>query len=294
MKRYQKVTSKILFVLIGGLAATCLLYHTPHAETVRQLPQRIVSQTLASDEILLAICPTQRIAAVSSLALNPEYSNVVSQAHAVRHQVTSTVEPILGLNPDLIIVASYSRAETVQLLTATGAPVLRLTQFNSLETIEDNINLIGAAIGAEKQATALIQQMHQQLATIRARRPQLSTSPRVVFFNQWYYTAGRATSFDAILRVLNAVNIPAQQGIQGYVKINPEQLIAWQPDFIVTEAVSGEFAQVRQRLLDDPAVRASIAAKPERIIVVEARYLSAVSQYIVKAIEILANHLYKE
>src|SRR5262249_20627021 len=38
-------------------------------------PQRIVSQTLGTDEILLAICPPERVVALSNLAEDENYSN---------------------------------------------------------------------------------------------------------------------------------------------------------------------------------------------------------------------------
>lgn len=272
-------------------------FHSLHAEQNKvtdngRLPQRIVSQTLASDEILFAICSPKRIVAVSALALNPQYSNVVEEAKQVAQQVTANVEQILNLNPDLIITASYSRAETVQLLQATGAPVLRLAHFQHLKDIQQNIKIIGAAIGAEERAMALITQMQQKVTTLRAQLPTITSSPRVVFYDQWYYTAGSLTTFDDMLRLINAINIPAKQGIQGHVKIDPEQLVVWQPDFIVTSANLGEFTQVRQQLLTHPAIGASIKHEPARIIVIETRYLSSVSHHILQALEKLADGLY--
>jgi iron complex transport system substrate-binding protein len=241
---------------------------------------------------LLAICPLARISAVSTLALNPQYSNVVKEAKQVGQQVTANVEHILNLNPDLIIVASYSRAETVQLLQAMGAPVLRLTHFRHLEDIKQNIKIIGEAIGLEKEATALITQMQQKLVKIHSQLPKTVPSPRVVFYNQWYYTAGSLTTFDDMLHLIGATNISAEHGIQGYTKLDPEQLIAWKPDFIVTEANQREFSVVRQRLLAHPAIGMSIAHESTRIIVVDTRYLSSVSHHIVHALEILADKLY--
>lgn len=281
------------------LILSLCFFHSLHAEQNKvtdndngRLPQRIVSQTLASDEILFAICPPKRIVAVSALALNPQYSNVVEKAKQVAQQVTANVEQILNLNPDLIITASYSRAETVQLLQATGAPVLRLVHFQHLEDIQQNIKIIGTAIGAQESAMALITQMQQKVITLRAQLPTITSSPRVMFYDQWYYTAGSLTTFDDMLRLVNAINIPAEQGIQGHVKIDPEQLVVWQPDFIVTSANLGEFTQVRQQLLTHPAISASIKHESARIIVIETRYLSSVSHHILQALEKLAGGLY--
>ena len=99
---------------------------------IPQRPQRIISQTLATDEILLAICPLNRLMAVSTLALDPQYSNVVASARQVAQYVSDNVEQILSLQPDLVFVASYTRAETLELLKTATAPILRLTQFQRI------------------------------------------------------------------------------------------------------------------------------------------------------------------
>ncbi len=251
-------------------------------------PQRIVSQTLASDEILLAICPTSRIVAVSVLAQDKKYSNVVDKAGMVVGQAADNVEHILGLNPDLIFVASYSRAETVKLLQATGAPVFRFSKFFSVADIKENIKTIGYAIGEEQRAAALIAQMDHSINAI----PTGTQSPRVMSYSLGNYTAGSHTTFDDMVKIVGAVNVAAEQGIKQHAKISDEQILAWQPDFIVTHAVFGEFAEVRRQLLENPAIAASNAGKAGRIIVIDNRYFLSVSQYIVDGIKALAEGLY--
>src|SRR5262249_59492302 len=55
---------------------------------IRSEPQRIASQTLGTDEILLAICPPERIIALSDLAEDGNYSNVVEQARRIPGRTT--------------------------------------------------------------------------------------------------------------------------------------------------------------------------------------------------------------
>jgi len=65
-------------------------------------PRRIVSQTLATDEILLALCAPSRIVALSALAGDVKYSNVVEKAQQVAGQAGDNVEQILSFQADLI------------------------------------------------------------------------------------------------------------------------------------------------------------------------------------------------
>lgn len=255
-------------------------------------PQRIISQTLATDEILLAICPPERIIAVSTLALDPQYSNVIVPARQVAQYVGDNVERILSLQPDLVLVASYTRAETLELLKTSAAPILRLTQFQRIEEIKNNIRLIGYAIGEEQRAADLITQMSSEIQAILAQIPTTPQPPRVISYSLDHYTAGRYTTFDDIVNLIGAINIAAEQGIEQYAKVSDEQILTWQPQFIISYAQLGEFDQVYQQLLTNPAIAASEAGQAGRIIIVDNRYLLAVSQYIVKAIKVLADSLY--
>ena len=255
-------------------------------------PQRIISQTLATDEILLAICPLERIIAVSTLALDPQYSNVTAPARQIAQYVSNNVEQILSLQPDLIMVASYTRAETLALLKTSLAPILRLNQFQRLEEIKNNIRLIGYAIGEEQRAADLIAQMDSKIQAILARIPTTRQPPRVISYSLDHYTAGRYTTFDDIVNLVGAINIAAEQGIESYVKISDEQILTWQPQFIISHAQLGEFDKVYQQLLSNPAIAASNAGQTGKIIIIDNRYLFAVSQYIINAIRVLADSLY--
>jgi len=255
-------------------------------------PSRIVSQTLGTDEILLAICDPSRIIAVSIFARDPKYSPVIEQARAIPHQVTGGAEQILKLNPDLIFVASYSRAETVELLRAAGAPVFRFATFNRIDDIKANIRAVGYAIGEEERAEQLVARMERELEAVKARIPQPHQPPRVLSFSPSGSTAGAGTLFDEMVRAAGAINLAAEKGLTGFPKISVEQLLQWQPDFIVTGGEAGEFDEARLRLLQNPTVAASAAVKAGRIIVIDRRYFLSVSHFITRAIGDLAKGLY--
>lgn len=255
-------------------------------------PQRIVSQTLATDEILLALCPTSRIVALSTLARDARYSNIVEKAQAIAGQASNNVEQILSFNPDIIFVASYSRAETVELLQAAGAPVFRFAHFKTVADIKNNIKTIGNLIGEPQNSAALIAQMENYIKSIRANIPADIQPPRVMSYSFGNYTAGSHTTFDNMVNIVGAINVAAEHGIVQHAKISEEQILAMQPDFIVTHAAVGEFAQVRSQLLENPAIAASEAGKAGRIIVIDNRYFLSVSQYIIFGIKSLAKGLY--
>jgi cobalamin transport system substrate-binding protein len=255
-------------------------------------PQRIVSQTLGTDEILLAICPPERVVALSDLAEDGNYSNVVEEARRIPGRTTQGPEQILQFSPDLIFVASYSRAEAVELLKASQAPVFRFANFDSIADVKSNIRTIGYATGMDAAAEKLIRQMDTDLAAVGDHISRSGARLRVMSYDQLGYTAGSNTIFDDVVRAAGAVNICAEQGIKGFAQINSEKLLEWQPDFLITGANRGEEKSVRDRLLEDPAVEASRAGRAGHIIVIDNRHFLTVSHHVVRFVEDLANGIY--
>lgn len=255
-------------------------------------PQRIVSQTLGTDEILLAVCPPERVVALSDLAEDGDYSNVVEEARQIPNRTTQGPEQILQFKPDLIFVASYSRAETVELLKSSRAPVFRFANFDSIADIKSNIRTVGYATGADAAAEKLIEQMDADLAAVRARIPKSESPPRVMSYDKLGYTAGSNTIFDDVVRAAGAVNVCAEKGIKGFAKINSEKILEWQPDFLIMGANRGKEKSVSDRLLEDAAVATSAAGRAGRIIVIDNRHFLTVSHHVVRFVEDLANGLY--
>ena len=255
-------------------------------------PQRIVSQTLGTDEILLAICPPERVVALSNMAEDGDYSNAVEEARRIPGRTTEGPEQILQFKSDLIFVASYSRAETVELLKASKAPVFRFANFDSIADIKSNIRTVGYATGTDTEAEKLIRRMDEDLAAVRARIPKSESPMRVMSYDRLGYTAGSNTIFDDVVRAAGAVNVSAEQGIRGFTKINSEKIVEWQPDFLIMGANRGKEKLAQDRLLEDPAVATSKAARAGRIIVIDSRHFLTVSHHVVRFVEDVANGIY--
>lgn len=261
--------------------------------TINVRPQRIVSQTLGTDEILLAICSPERIAAFSKFALEPKYSNVVAEARSAGSPVVHVTEEILQLKPDLVFVASYSRAETVEQLQSAGAQVFRLANFDRIEDIKQNIRTIGKATGDDERAEALVAQMERELEAIRTRVSAANSKrPRVMSYTPSGNTAGANTLFDDILRTVGAINVSAENGLEGFRKISAEQVAAWQPDYIVVGADTDKFEEMKLQLLANPVVATTTAARTGRIIVIDNRSFLTVSHHVVDIVRTLAEKLY--
>jgi iron complex transport system substrate-binding protein len=260
-----------------------------HALRLPHKPVRIVSQALASDEMLFPMVAPERLVGLSALSRDDKYSNVVAEAR--RHPAPSieSAEDMVRLRPDLIFVTTFSRAETVQLLEASGAPVYRLASFDDLDGVVTNLRRIGAAVGEEAAAERIVADMQRRLAAVAARRAGRPTM-RVLSYSGGF-TAGRGTSFDDIVRRAGGVNEASARGIEKFPRLNEEQVLAWNPEVLVAGALPGEADAVRRRLLTGAGTGQTTAARRNQIVILETRRLLAVSQHVVDAVEQLADRL---
>jgi iron complex transport system substrate-binding protein len=258
-------------------------------------PHRIVSQTLFTDEVLLAICAPDRIAGIHAFALSPQYSNCIPDATKIADRVVEGAEAIVALAPDLVFVSSHSRAEIVdQLRTASGCAIVRFSRFESLEDIRRNIIDVGYTIGEEKAARELVREMDERIAAAVARIPPASESPGVVSYGTSSSTAGEGTLFDDIVRTIRARNLAAEHGVKWFGQVGVEQIGSWDPDAIVCGAGPEAIESTRKQMLENPVFAATKAGRNGRAIVLENRVFLAASHHVAGFVEALVDELYFE
>jgi iron complex transport system substrate-binding protein len=255
-------------------------------------PQRIVSLNLAADEVLLALTPPTRIAALTYLADDPRYSNVTADARAISHKVKANAEQVLALQPDLIIVSAHTNAAVKALLRTTGVALLELQQFTSLAEVEQNILAIGRAIGEADKARALVALMERRFQEVR-RRVANSPRPRVLYYAAGGFVLGKGTTMDDMIAYAGGQNVALEAGVQQAKKMSQETLVVLNPEVIL---VSGEYGQegLRELLLADPTLQEVGAIRAGRVYALPRTYTSTVSQYVVQCVEAIARLLHPE
>jgi iron complex transport system substrate-binding protein len=293
------IIDKLVWRIGGGLIVALVagLVYRPHllqGEFVPPVfpPQRIVSLNLAADEVLLALTPRERIAALTYLADDPLYSNVTAEARAIPHKVKANAEQVLALQPDLIIVSAHTNAAVKALLRTTGVSLLELQQFASLADIEQNILSIGQATGEADKAHALVAMMEQRFSDVR-QRVAGSPRPRVLYYAAGGFVLGKGTTMDEMIAYAGGRNVALEAGVQGGKKMSQEKVVTLNPAVIL---VSGEDGQegLRELLLADPVLQEVEAIRTGRVHAIPRAYTSTVSQYVVKCVEAIAQILHPE
>lgn len=254
-------------------------------------PARVVSQTVGTDEMLMALADPGQIAALSAVSRNPDYSYDATRAAKFPQLAASDAEAILRFHPDLVLMASFSRPETVAQLRRAGVPVLVIDHFDTLEDTYADLRLIAKAIGHGDRAELLIASLNARVDAL-AKRLAGVTPLRLMAPSAYGYIAGRDTTFDDLCAHAGAVNVAAEAGLRGHAPIPSEKVLVWKVDRLVLEGTDRAAALARVRQI--APFKYTNAAIQGRCVLLPEALLSTVSQHRVDAYEVLAKALHPD
>ena len=263
--------------------------------TIPRQPQRIVSLTLATDEILLSLVDTARVRGVTYLAGDSMWTNVSEIARRVEHTVQSDPEQIIALEPDLVLAATYNNPDHVKLLRDAGIPVVVVALFDSVGQVADNIRFVAHLTGDEERAEELIGAMEARLAAIETQVAKAETKPRVLFYTAFGSSAGKGSTFSDIVQRAGGINL-GDEALDGpFGEISLEKIVELNPDVIITDEFAPEDnAKWQENFSNHPALANVNAKKNGRIHTVPARHLSTVSHHIVEGVYDVAKLLHPD
>ncbi|MFI5356848.1 MAG: ABC transporter substrate-binding protein [Opitutales bacterium] len=275
-----------IWALLGLVLAGAVLRAAPAAV-------RVVSQTVGTDEMLLALADPAQIAALSPLARDPEFSGIATAAAA--YPILSAdgdAESVLRYRPTLVLCADYSRPELVAQLRRAGTRVVIFDHYLTLEDTYANLRWLARELGQEERGEALIAACEERVRALAARlqgRPRA----RVIAPSVYGFIPGTRTTFQDLCDHAGAENVAATLGhLVGHAPQPSEQMLTWPLDWVVLGGTDAKTALAPLRALPPyqfmPVVRAGqVALLPPYL-------LSCVSQYRIRGYEILARALHPE
>jgi iron complex transport system substrate-binding protein len=255
------------------------------------VPQRVVSQTVGTDDLLLALAEPGQIAALSHLARDERYSPSFQEARKFPCLTNGEAEDILRHRPDLVLVASYTQEEVLNLLRRAKVNLLVIERYETLEDLYGNTRRIGKALGREARAEELIRQWQARVETLRVRL--LGARPvRVLAVGLYPFTAGAGTSFQDLCEHAGALNVAAEAGLQGHAPTPGERVLAWRTEVLVAPGEPG--LDLLARLRELPPYKFLPALKQGRVVQLPGSLMAATSQARIDGYERLAKALHPE
>lgn len=264
------------------------------AQTLPAPPQRIASSVLLADEMLTALVSPDRFVAVTHLIDDPAISNCVALAPPDAERISPDIERLLALQPDLVVVADYTRAESVRFLLSVGIPVLRFGHYHSFADVMTNLRTAGAAVGADAAAAALVADAQARIAAVETRvsgRPR----PRVLYYIPGGFTSGPGTLMDEIIERAGGRNVVRETGLEGQTPIGLEVAIGLAPEvLLVPNWRPGADTEPIREIVDDPLWAVVPAVRDGRVHVLNSAETITVSHYAVNGFEQVAHILHPE
>lgn len=194
---------------------------------------RVIALNPADCEILYAL------GAEDVLVGRGEYCNYpgdVTELPSVNSGAETNIEQILALEPQVIVMSKMAQTvEQVEALEAAGVRVI-VSDAQDLAGVYDAIAMLGELTGRQEAAAALAEEMQEGFDALREKAEDTG---KTVYFEvsplEWgLWTSGADTFLDELAQIVGLTN--AFSDVTGWAEISQEQVLARDPDYIVTTA----------------------------------------------------------
>jgi iron complex transport system substrate-binding protein len=258
---------------------------------IKKKPLRIIPHAVGVAEILWAICPRERLIAFNEFSADPDSSFI---ADKVRERgpifKSKETELVIGYQPDLVFTVFYSSADFKEKLKQAKIPSFDLGYFGTIDSIQEQILLMGDIIGEESNAQALVKLIDTKIRELKGKLPRRDQPVRVLYYDEGGYVPGSSSNFNSICKIIDAVNVGAEQGIKSWSQIDYETLLKWNPDVIVVPARS----KLKELLMSNRVLFHAQAIKSGAVYYVPGVYLKVDSQYLLLSADFLAGIIYRQ
>lgn len=193
-------------------------------------PQRIVSLAPAYTETLIELGLKDRIVGITPCS---DYLEETKDIEKVGFYTQPSLEKIVSLKPDLVLVADYIGQESIcKTLERLGIKVVVFRQ-RGVRGILEMVEEIGKLCGKEKEAKGLLREMEATIDEVK-REVEGLERPKVyveVGYNP-LFTAGKDSHIDDLIEIAGGENIA--KGInKPYPRISQEFVIQKNPQVII-------------------------------------------------------------
>ncbi|WP_235938570.1 heme/hemin ABC transporter substrate-binding protein [Chitinophaga solisilvae] len=249
--------------------------------------KRIVSLNGAITEVLCALGFEKQIVGVDVTSTYPVAMEKVAK---VGHNRNISAEPVLALQPDIIIATSnFLTPAVLDQFKSVGIPHVIIEQEFSVAGTKKLITQVAAAMHVPEKGTALCAQLDKQQQALRVT-PQ---HKKVLFIYArgagTMMVAGTATPMDKMIGLAGASN--AATGFADFKPLTAESLVAANPDVILLFDTGLQSMGGIDGLLKVPGMAQTSAGRNKRVIVMDGQLLAGFGPRIITAIKELSQKI---
>ena len=226
--------------------------HAGREVVIEEEPQKLVSGYYISTSLLIALDLDEKLVGIEAKANKraiyalaaPELIDLPNVGTAKEFDL----EGCAALEPDLVILPIKLKG-AVETLEGMGIDVLLVNPENQ-ELLTGMIHMIAAATNTEEKAAALLGFTMEQETMLRAAMSGAETPSVYLAGNSsMLSTAGNAMYQSDMIRLAGGANVAAEIEDTYWVEIDYEQLLTWNPDYII---LASDAAYTVEDVLADP------------------------------------------
>ena len=210
----------------------------------------IASTSLCGDSYLLALAP-EHISALSWQSRSP--LSLASKEHRKRPQLWDDPEILMNMDTDFILFGSGEGQISGQLNTKS----MKLLWGEDFETVQMNAQAINKALSLPPDISEgwaqRIEALNQRASQKRGARP------KILYLSRSGGSAGKGTLVDSAIIAAGGENIVQNTG---WFTPDPEEVIAYEPDLIITSYFKNGYESVQSTALRNKVVQRYIETYP--------------------------------
>jgi iron complex transport system substrate-binding protein len=218
----------LALILCFVLSRPAFAADLPHTDLSRTDLPRIVSLNLCADPYLMAFAEKSQVAALTHLSRDPDLS-----AHADAAQgfpvSDGQIESLINLQPDIVIVSSWSDPMRNALIERLGFQLLTMDAAQNFVAARSEIIRLGQAIGRETAARAYLEKLDAEMAALKKPVDR----PRILPLQRRNLTAGYGHILDDIISRAGGINLGRNARADTMRRVSLENALAAQADFIL-------------------------------------------------------------
>lgn len=268
--------------------------------TISSKPVKIVSLPLGTCEMLLSMVDKSTITAMTHYVDDINVSNVADAAKGVGQRLDSNAEKIIALQPDLVLIDSWSQPDFIKQLRDAKLTVFVLNVPSNVDQEKEMLKLLGNITDTEAKAEETISWMDEKLKLVSDKLANLTEDQKlsILDYSEMSSTSGKGTNFDDVVTRAGLINPVSKDGLEGWPQLSKEMVVKYNPDIISLPSwyydSKVSFETLSKSIKDDKALAEIKAVKNNKLISLPYNHLSTTSQYSVLAIEDMAKAVYPD
>jgi iron complex transport system substrate-binding protein len=231
---------------------------------IDKLPQRIVSLAPSNTEIVYALGLEDKLVGTTDY---DDYPEAAKSKPRVSSYTTPDLEKVVAVQPDLILAESIDEKTALPAMEQLGLTVI-VTSATSIDTILNDIKMIGEINGKSQEAAALVDSLNARIQAVVSKTDTLTPEqrPRVLYviWNDPIWTMGGNTYTDDLISKAGGVNIFSKDFEKSRI-VSLESIIEKDPQVILVSGMATSKDMIYNGIMKDSRLSGVSAISNNRV-----------------------------